>query len=35
MSDYVLEVKGVTKQFPGVTALDNVDFQLKRGESML
>ncbi|NLU35424.1 MAG: sugar ABC transporter ATP-binding protein [Clostridiales bacterium] len=32
MSDYVLEVKGVTKQFPGVTALDNVDFQLKRGE---
>lgn len=32
MSDYVLELKGITKVFPGVKALDNVQFQLKRGE---
>jgi ribose transport system ATP-binding protein len=28
----VLEFKGITKEFPGVRALDNVDFTLKRGE---
>lgn len=32
MSDYILELKGITKKFPGVKALDNVQFQLKRGE---
>ncbi|MDO5136368.1 MAG: sugar ABC transporter ATP-binding protein [Eubacteriales bacterium] len=32
MSDYVLELKGITKIFPGVKALDNVQFQLKPGE---
>ncbi|MGN0149576.1 MAG: sugar ABC transporter ATP-binding protein [Clostridia bacterium] len=32
MSDYILELKGITKIFPGVKALDNVHFQLKRGE---
>ena len=32
MSDYILELKGITKQFPGVKALDNGDFQLKAGE---
>lgn len=32
MSDYVLELKGITKIFPGVKALDNVHFQLKAGE---
>lgn len=32
MSDYVLELKGITKIFPGVKALDNVQFQLKAGE---
>lgn len=32
MSAYVLELKGVSKQFPGVKALDNVDFKLKQGE---
>lgn len=32
MSDYVLELKGITKIFPGVKALDNVHFQLKKGE---
>ncbi len=29
---FVLEFKGITKDFPGVRALDNVDFTLKRGE---
>jgi len=32
MSDYILEAKGITKEFPGVKALDNVTFQIKRGE---
>ena len=32
MSDYVLELKGITKIFPGVKALDQVHFQLKKGE---
>jgi ribose transport system ATP-binding protein len=32
MSEVLLEMKGVTKQFPGVRALDGVDFQIKRGE---
>ena len=32
MSDYILELKGITKIFPGVKALDNVHFQLKKGE---
>lgn len=30
--DYILEVKNITKDFPGVRALDNVDFKVKRGE---
>jgi len=28
----VLKVSGITKRFPGVTALDNVSFELRRGE---
>ncbi|PXV93647.1 monosaccharide ABC transporter ATP-binding protein (CUT2 family) [Lachnotalea glycerini] len=32
MSEYVLELKGITKIFPGVKALDHVHFQLKPGE---
>lgn len=32
MSEYVLELKGITKIFPGVKALNNVQFQLKKGE---
>jgi rhamnose transport system ATP-binding protein len=32
MSEYVLELKGITKIFPGIKALDNVHFQLKKGE---
>jgi ribose transport system ATP-binding protein len=29
---YLLEMRGITKDFPGVRALDNVDFQLRAGE---
>ncbi|KAF2961946.1 sugar ABC transporter ATP-binding protein [Fervidobacterium sp. 2310opik-2] len=32
MSEYILEMKKITKTFPGVKALDNVDFKVKRGE---
>ncbi len=32
MSDYILEMKGIVKEFPGVKALDNVNFKVKRGE---
>ena len=32
MSEYLLEMKGISKEFPGVKALQNVDFQLKAGE---
>ncbi len=32
MSEYILELKNITKTFPGVKALDNVHFQLKPGE---
>lgn len=28
----LLEMKGITKRFPGVVALDNVDFNVRRGE---
>ncbi|HEY9523818.1 MAG TPA: sugar ABC transporter ATP-binding protein [Thermopolyspora sp.] len=30
--DVVLRVRGLTKKYPGVTALDQVDFDLRRGE---
>ncbi len=33
MSDeYILQMKGISKAFPGVKALNNVDLELKRGE---
>lgn len=32
MSEYILEMKNITKEFPGVTALSNVTFQVKKGE---
>ena len=32
MSEYVLELNGITKTFPGVKALDNVYFKLRPGE---
>jgi simple sugar transport system ATP-binding protein len=31
-NDFVLTMTGISKTFPGVNALDNVDFTLKRGE---
>lgn len=31
MSECILEFKGVTKEFPGVVALDDVTFEVKRG----
>ena len=30
--DLILELKGITKIFPGVKALNKVHFQLRRGE---
>ncbi|MEG2624498.1 MAG: sugar ABC transporter ATP-binding protein, partial [Clostridia bacterium] len=30
--EYILEMQGISKAFPGVKALDDVSFQLKRGE---
>ena len=32
MPEYILELQGITKIFPGVRALNNVHFQLKEGE---
>lgn len=32
MSDYVLELRDITKRFPGVVALNKVQFKLKKGE---
>ena len=32
MSDYILEMKEITKLYPGVKALDNVNLQVERGE---
>lgn len=30
--DHILEMRGITKDFPGVRALDNVNFSVSRGE---
>lgn len=32
MADYILEMKNIVKEFPGVRALDNVNLKVKRGE---
>ena len=32
MQNYILEMKDITKEFPGVKALDNVNFKVKNGE---
>ncbi|MRG87511.1 xylose ABC transporter ATP-binding protein [Salinibacillus xinjiangensis] len=32
MGDYALQMKGITKEFPGVRALDNVTFSVHKGE---
>ena len=31
-SEYILQMKNVTKRFPGVVALNDVSISLKRGE---
>ena len=31
MADNILEMRGITKEFPGVKALDNVNFAVKKG----
>ena len=32
MSEFVLEMRNITKEFPGVRALDDVTFQVRKGE---
>ena len=32
MENYILQMKGITKTFPGVKALDNVNFSVKTGQ---
>ncbi|MBT1280083.1 xylose ABC transporter ATP-binding protein [Thermoanaerobacter sp. CM-CNRG TB177] len=32
MSEYILEMYNITKEFPGIRALDDVSFKVKRGE---
>ena len=32
MTISILDIRSVTKRFPGVTALDNVSMQIRRGE---
>lgn len=32
MEDYILEIRGISKSFPGVKALDDVTFKVKDGE---
>ncbi|MDR2741194.1 MAG: ATP-binding cassette domain-containing protein [Treponema sp.] len=32
MNEYILEVENLTKEFPGVIALDRVNFKVKKGE---
>ncbi|NLC52870.1 MAG: xylose ABC transporter ATP-binding protein [Firmicutes bacterium] len=32
MADYILEMRNITKEFPGVRALNNVNFKVRHGE---
>ena len=32
MEKYILEMRNISKEFPGVKALDNVNFKVKEGE---
>ena len=32
MDNIILEMRGITKTFPGVKALDNVNFKVREGE---
>ena len=35
MSEYILQMENITKKFPGVTALSNVSFKVKKAKYML
>ena len=32
MSEYIVEMKNITKRFPGIVANNNVTIQIKKGE---
>ena len=32
MSEYIIEMKHITKRFPGIVANDDVTLQIKKGE---
>ena len=32
MHEYILQLKNITKEFPGVKALNNVNLDVKKGE---
>ena len=32
MDEYIIEMLGITKEFPGIIANDNITLQLKKGE---
>lgn len=32
MDDYIIEMSGITKEFPGIIANDNITLQLRKGE---
>ena len=32
MSEYIVEMRNITKRFPGIVANDNVTIQIKKGE---
>ncbi len=32
MSEFILDIRGITKKYPGVTALEDVSFQVEKGE---
>ena len=32
MSEYIVEMKHITKRFPGIVANDNITIQIKKGE---
>ena len=34
MQEYILEMRNITKEFPGVKALDRVSFQVKKGDTL-
>ena len=34
MEEYLVQMKGISKFFPGVVALDKVDFELRRARCM-